>query len=159
MSADTTTTSMWGIHAGGPRSTFLSSGVILLWSDVGDVHGIGHDRDELKRRLSLAHPDAKAGALPVHAGVLLLFAYGPDVGDVVVHPERASRTVSIGRIDSDYFFEEPDHHCRHVTWLLRRYPRDKLSDVARKEVSSRRAFFALHRSIDKFLALVPAGKP
>ncbi len=49
MSADTTTTSMWGIHAGGPRSTFLSSGVILLWSDVGDVHGIGSDRDELKR--------------------------------------------------------------------------------------------------------------
>lgn len=91
------------------------------------------------------------------AGVMLRFASVAEVGDVLVHPERATSTVSVGRIASDYYFEEPDRHCRRVTWLVTRYPRRELSDIARKEVSARTAFFAVRRSADEFLALLPRG--
>ena len=149
-------TAMWGIHADAPRSAFLATGVIVLErGGIGDLHAIGEDRDAFRRRLGASHPDAKAEAVSVWASALMRFGFAAGVGDVVVHPERASGSISVGRIDSDYYFEEPDRHCRRVAWLVRRFPRADLSDVARREVSARAAFFAVRHSADEIYALLP----
>ena len=84
---------VWGIHAGGPQSPFVASGVIELDRvGVGDLHAIGEDRAAIKRRLAGSFPDARPGTIAAWAGVLLRFAYGPHVGDLVVHPERPMLT-------------------------------------------------------------------
>lgn len=148
-------TQVWGIHAAGGRSPFLASGVLELdRPGVGDLRDIGEDRDAIKSLLSGSYPDAKPGTIAAWAGVLLRFAYGPALGDVVVHPERASQSVSIGRIVSGYQFAEPDLHRREVRWLVRRAPRARFSDAARQEISARVAFFSVRESTTEFLDLL-----
>jgi len=120
---------------------------------VGNLQAIGDDRAAVKRRLALSYPDERPGTIAAWAGVLLRFAYGSELGDFVVHPERATQTVSIGRIIGDYRFTEPGLHQRDVTWLIRRRSRAQLSDGARKDLSARVAFFAVRGSADEFLAL------
>lgn len=150
----TETTGVWGIHAGGPRSRFLDLGVIELdRPGVGDLHGIGEDREAVKRRLTASYPDEKPGTIAAWAGVLLRFAYGPALGDLVVHPERATQSISIGRVATDYVFVEPGLHRREVQWLIRRLPRARFSDLARGEMSARVAFFSVRKSASEFTAL------
>lgn len=145
----------WGIHAAGAQSPFVASGVIELdRPGVGDLRAIGEDREAIKRRLSHSYRDATPGTIAAWAGVLLRFAYGPALGDIVVHPERATQSVSIGRIVSDYQFAEPGLHRRQVRWLVRRLPRARLSDTARQEISARVAFFSLRESAAEFLDLL-----
>jgi predicted Mrr-cat superfamily restriction endonuclease len=141
---------VWGIHAGGPRSPFLHSGVVVLErGGIRDLRQLGEDREAIKRELTGSYPKAKAGTVAAWAGVLLRFAFEPAVGDLVAHPERESNTVSIGRIESEYFWDAPDRHCRRVHWLARRVPRKELSEGARKELSARVAFFAIRHHADE----------
>jgi predicted Mrr-cat superfamily restriction endonuclease len=134
---------------------FLGSGAIELdRPGVGDLRAIGEDRDAIKRRLAASYPDEKPGTIAAWAGVLLRFAYGPDVLDLVVHPERATQSVSIGRIVTGYDFVEPGLHRREVQWLVRRHPRAQFSDLARGEMSARVAFFSLRKSAGEFIALL-----
>src|SRR5688500_6210938 len=149
----------WGIHAGGPRSPFLISGVVVLErAGIRDLRLVGEDRAAVKQELTASYPAAKAGTVAAWAGVLLRFAFEPQVGDLLAHPERATTGVSIGRVDSDYYWEAPDRHCRRVTWLVRRMPRRRLSEGAAKELSARVAFFAVRRHADELAQLATPGQ-
>lgn len=67
---------MWGIHNDQPQLDFVGDGVISLgWDEVSDVRDLGNDKEVLKTRLSELYPEAKPGAIPVWAGVLLRFAF------------------------------------------------------------------------------------
>lgn len=110
---------------------------------VRDLRLIGDDREAIKRELGASYPYAKSGTVAAWAGVLLRFAFEPMVGDLLAHPERQTNSVSIGRIESEYFWEAPDQHCRRVEWLARRVPRREFSESARKELSARVAFFVV----------------
>jgi predicted Mrr-cat superfamily restriction endonuclease len=146
-------TAVWGIHAGGPRSPFLDTGVVVLErSGIRDLRLIGDDRDAIKAELTRSQPHAKPGTIAAWAGVLLRFAFEPAVGDVLAHPERATSSVSIGRIESDYYWEAPDRHCRRVRWLAFRVLRAEFSDDARQELSARVAFFAVRANADEIIA-------
>jgi predicted Mrr-cat superfamily restriction endonuclease len=141
---------VWGIHAGGPRSSFLDTGVVVLErAGIRDLQLIGDDRAAIKAELTRSYPDEKPGTIAAWAGVLRRFAFEPAVGDVLAHPERATRSVSIGRVESDYYWEAPDRHCRRVRWLARRVPRSDFSDAARQELSARVAFFAVRATADE----------
>jgi predicted Mrr-cat superfamily restriction endonuclease len=142
----------WGIHAGRPRSAFLDTGVLLLErSGVRDLSEIGPDRATIKAELARSYPDAKDGTIAAWTGVLLRFAFEPQVGDLVVHPERESSTVSVGRITSAYYWEAPGRHCRQVSWsVYRRVPRRDFSDGALREISARPAFFAVRKNAAEF---------
>jgi predicted Mrr-cat superfamily restriction endonuclease len=153
-------TSVWGIHAGGPRSPFLQSGVVVPdRAGIRDLRLVGEDREATKRELTASYPDAKPGTVAAWAGVLLRFAFEPEVGDLLAHPERATQTISIGRIESDYFREAPDRHCRRVPWVARRIPRRGLSDGAHKELSARVAFFAVRNHADELAERAGGGRP
>jgi predicted Mrr-cat superfamily restriction endonuclease len=110
---------------------------------VRDLQLIGDDRAAIKAELTRSYPQEKPGTIAAWAGVLLRFGFEPAVGDLIAHPERATSSVSLGRIESDYYWEAPDRHCRRVRWLARRVPRSDFSDEARQELSARVAFFAV----------------
>lgn len=146
-------TAVWGIHAGGPCSPFLDTGVVVLErAGIRGLRLIGDDRAAIKTELAHHYPNEKPGTIAAWAGVLRRFAFEPSVGDLLAHPERATRSVSIGRIESDYYWEAPDRHCRRVRWLARRVPRADFSDDVRQELSARVAFFAVRKNPDEILA-------
>jgi predicted Mrr-cat superfamily restriction endonuclease len=126
---------------------------VLERPGIRDLHLVGENRTAVKRELTASYPEAKTGTVAAWAGVLLRFAFEPQVGDLLVHPERATTSVSIGRIASDYYWEKPDRHCRRVTWLVRRMPRERLSEGAARELSARVAFFAVRQHADELAHL------
>src|SRR4051812_43661033 len=75
------------------RGWFVSIG----WEELGDLRAIGPDRDALKLRLAATYPAAKPGAIPVWAGVLMRFMTEIEIGDLVISPNKADRTLNFGR--------------------------------------------------------------
>ena len=132
---------------------------MLERAGIRDLRIVGEDREAIKRELTASYPDAKPGTVAAWAGVLMRFSFEPEVGDLLAHPERATQTVSIGRIESDYFWEAPDRHCRRVSWVARHIPRRELSEDARKELSARVAFFAVRDRADELAERVRGGRP
>jgi predicted Mrr-cat superfamily restriction endonuclease len=71
-----------------------------------------------RRSAGASYPDREQtpdGTVVVWTTVLLRFAFGPEVGDLVVHADPKSRTVSIGRITSAYRFEASHVSCTSET--------------------------------------------
>lgn len=66
---------VWGVHMGahvGDRP--IEEGFVAIgWSELGDIRGIGTGREAFKAALTASGPEAKEGAIPVHAGVLHRF--------------------------------------------------------------------------------------
>ena len=127
--------------------------VVLERASIRDLRLVGDDRKAVKPELARSYADEKPGTIAAWAGVLRRFAYEPTVGDLIAHPERATRSVSIGRIESGYYWEAPDLHCRRVRWLARRVPRSDFSDAAQQELSARVAFFAVRATADAIARL------
>ena len=105
---------MWGIHSDRPEVDFVDAGFVAIgWMAMPDLRGVGDDRDAMKAALAAAYPDASPRALSAWAGMLLRFAFEMRPGDLVVHPDKAERTVSVGRVDGDYRFEPRAPDLRH----------------------------------------------
>jgi predicted Mrr-cat superfamily restriction endonuclease len=145
--------SLWGIH-GLVNEDFVNSGQIALERPmVGDLMLLGDDRERIKQRLRLAYPQERPGTIVAWASVLRRFAFDADEGDLVVHPNRRRRSVSVGRIKSPYRWDAnggSDRHLRLVEWLAVGIPRDRLSDEAKQAVSARVAFFEIRRAAAEF---------
>jgi len=151
---------MWGIHSDRPEVDFVDAGFVAIgWMAMPDLRGVGDDRDAMKAALAAAYPDASPRALSAWAGMLLRFAFEMRPGDLVVHPDKAERTVSVGRVDGDYRFEPraPDlRHRRDITWLATGVPRALFSKEALHEVGSSLTLFRVRRYAPEFRALLPA---
>ncbi|MDB9962518.1 hypothetical protein OAD31_03640 [Planktomarina temperata] len=61
---------VWGIHMGVHVSDRpIEGGYIAIgWPELGDLGAIETTRDAFKKRLALAYPNKKPGAIPVDAG-------------------------------------------------------------------------------------------
>lgn len=155
--------SVWGIHGRRPAFEMVRDRVIALErAGIGDLQAIGKDRGRVADRLRASYPDRKTtpdGTIRNWTTVLLRFTFEPAIGDLVVHPDPKSRTVSIGRITSGYRFEAAPRelHLRDVEWLVTGIPRDRLSDAARQDISQRPAFFGVPVAGDEFATLVENG--
>jgi restriction system protein len=125
---------------------------------MGDLRSIGDDREALKAALAEAYPDAKRRAIPVWAGILLRFAFGMRVGDLVVHPCKADSTLSFGRVAGDYRWDpeapEGNRHRRAVEWLETGVPRMLFSESARYELGSSITLFRVRRNAGELRAVV-----
>lgn len=152
---------VWGVH-GLEGVDFLREGVILLERPmVGDLVELGDDRHAIKRRLATAYPRESPRTVAAWAGVLRRFAFDPVIGDLVIHPDRAKRTVSVGAIVSGYAWDAnggADRHVRRIHWLRTGVSRDRLSSGARTAVSARVAFFSVARCADEFGLLLSRGE-
>lgn len=145
---------MWGIHNDETSLDLIEGGFVSIgWSELGDLTAGPTDRDGLKQRLIAAYPDAKPGAIPVWAGVLHRFAVETQIGDLVISPNKADRTLSFGEVASDYYFvagEEIHPNRRRVTWLRTGVPRDDFSKPALYEIGSAITLFRVKTHADEF---------
>lgn len=148
--------SVWGVHGRRPGFEMVRDRVVVLErAGIGDLHAVGEDRGRVERKLRASYPDEKDGTIRTWTTVLLRFAFGPAVGDLVVHPDPLARTVSVGRITGEYEFraQPRELHLRTAQWLLTNIPRDRLSEEARQDISQRTAFFEIRHAADEFRAL------
>ena len=148
---------MWGTHCDEPSLDFVGHGFVSLgWSRMPDVRTLGPDRETLKTVLAAAYPRAKPGAIPVWAGQFLRFGFEMEPGDLVVYPEKATRTVAIGEVAGDYEWHEGvvHPHRRAVRWLEVDVPRHAFSRGALHEIGSSLTLFRVRRNGDEFRRLV-----
>lgn len=137
---------VWGIHPL-DGTDFAAAGDLLILerTGVGDLRQYDGDRARLKAALIGSYPTTNERTVGQWAGTLLRFAVLASDGDLVLHPNPARRTLSLGRLVGEYFWrdsEPVDQHLRHVLWLRRGIARDALSAAAQKAVSGRAAFFS-----------------
>lgn len=149
---------MWGIHNDALSNELLDQGFISIgWDAIPDIRSIGNDRDLLKKALEQAYPEAKAGAIPVWAGILFRFAFEMKQGDVVIAPYRADSTLNFGIITGDYEYLEdaPIHpHRRPVKWLKTGISRGLFPQKALYEIGSALTLFRVKKNasiFDQFL--------
>lgn len=156
---------MWGIHNDALGAELVEEGFISIgWEEIPDLRTIGDDRARIKTAVQHAYPSAKAGAIPVWAGVLLRFAFEMHVGDVVVAPYRADSTLNFGVVEGPYEYhpEVKRHpHRRRVKWLQTGVARGLFPQAALWEIGSAVTLFQVkkHRDVfDTFLG-APTEEP
>lgn len=153
---------IWGIHNDQPQLGLVENNFISVgWAEVGDVRVIGEDKEALKTLIAGAYPDAKHGAIPVWAGVLLRFAYEMKPGDLVIYPYKPDSTLNFGRIEGDYTFDAAaatHPHRRQVTWLQTGIPRAQFSKSARYEIGSAVTLFKVKNHADEFHTFLAGGQ-
>jgi hypothetical protein len=93
---------MWGVQNDHPELGLIEKGFISIgWDDVGDLKALGVDKEALKQKLATSRPEAKPGATPVWAGVLLRFADEMQPGDIVIYRYKSDSTLNFGRKPED----------------------------------------------------------
>jgi restriction system protein len=146
---------LWGIHNDQPSLDLVQGGFVSIgWEELGDLRTIGPDRETLKLRLAATYPTAKPGAIPVWAGVLMRFMTELQIGDYVVSPNKADRTLNFGRISSDFYVEdsaEVHANRRRVEWLRTGIPRATFSKSALHEIGSAVTLFRVKNHAYEFL--------
>lgn len=143
---------MWGIHNDTELDLLTGGFVSIGWDLLGDLRQYD-GRDALKAALREAYPGRKPGSYPVQAGVLYSFSLEMSAGDVVVAPNKADRTVNIGIVSGDYYFEPsaPLHkHRRPVRWAKTGTSRTTFSLSALNEIGSAITLFRVRRNADEF---------
>lgn len=155
---------MWGIHMDrSVGSQPIDNGFISIgWRELGDLSAIPPDREAFKAAISTTFPDAKAGSIPVQAGVLYRFVHDLNEGDLVVYPSKADRTINLGRVTGPYQ-HRPDQmseypNCRPVQWL-RHIPREDFSQAALYEIGSFISLFRVKGHADEFLSALEGREP
>jgi restriction system protein len=152
---------IWGIHNDQPSLDLVGGCFISIgWDAIGDLRVIRPDREKLKGQFTLAYPEDKPGAIPVHAGILMRFGFEMAPGDYVISPNKVDSTLRFGRVTGDYYWDataEVHQHRRPVEWLAIDVPRQNFSKQARYEIGSAVTLFKVKTHIAEFLAAIEAG--
>ena len=152
---------MWGIHNDALGAETVDGGFISIsWDRVGDLRLIGDDRERIKEVLAANYPSAKAGAIPVWAGVLRRFAFDMNVGDIVVAPYKPDSTINFGVIEGEYEFhadisEHP--HRRRVRWKQVGVARGEFPQPALYEIGSALTLFQVRKHESVFMEFLETG--
>ncbi len=148
----------WGIHAGRngeAEPLFEKENVVAFgWKKVGDLSRL-KTREEFKQQYEQVYPQAKAGAIPIHAGIFYRFVCEMKNGDVVIFPRKLIREIWIGKVVGEYKYEpQYDYpHLRKVEWL-KKYPRTRFSQGALYEIGSAMTFFQVKSFAEEFAAAI-----
>lgn len=149
---------MWGIHNDTLGAELVEQGFVSIgWEEVPDLRQLSPDRESLKELVARTYPGIKPGAIPVHAGILLRFAFEMEPGDVVVAPYKPDRTLNFGVVDGDYHYvaDAPHHpHRRPVRWLRTGVARGLFPQAALYEIGSAITLFKVKNHADDFLAFL-----
>ena len=154
---------LWGIHNNEKSLDLIGGAFISIgWEELGDLSQIPIDREDLKHRLATTFPSAKPGAIPVWAGLLWRFIKEMQVGDYVISPRKSDRTLSFGKIDSDFYVEPGvDLHPnrRRVQWIKTGVSRDEFSKSALNEIGSALTLFRVKTHDSEFLQYFAVAEP
>ena len=139
---------IWVVRAGGDAradSIFLESSQLAInfVEAPDDASALPPSRGAFKELFGKS-ADAKPAAIPVQAGQLFRFVHEMKIGDRVIYPRRADRTLHWGEITGPYVFcgdeagEFP--HRRAVRWISK-LSRDVFSQGALYELGSTLTLF------------------
>jgi restriction system protein len=156
---------LWGIHAGktGDASQlFLKNKLVGLgWERIGDLGKVFATREAFKEVVLKAYPD-KPSAVPNNAGQLFRFIHEMKNGDWVIFPDKITRNIHIGQIESDYIYDakksESYPHQRSVKWQSKPYSRTQFSQGALHEIGSAMSFFQVKNYAEEFRAALLGEK-
>ncbi|MDC5696452.1 restriction endonuclease [Intrasporangium calvum] len=147
-------TNMWGIHNDAFGSELVEQGFISIgWEEMPDLRTIGDDRERMKASLERTYPSAKAGAIPVWAGILLRFAYTMQVGDIVVAPYRPDGTINFGVVEGPYEYHQHvkrHPHRRRVRWTRTGVSRGLFPQTVLYEIGSALTLFQVRKGVETF---------
>lgn len=153
---------LWGIHNNEKSVDLIGGGFVSIgWEELGLHAPFAMDRDALKHRIADTYPSAKPGAIPVWAGVVWRFINEVKVGDYLVSPRKADRTLSFGTVDSDFYVEPGvDLHPnrRRVKWLQTGVPRDRFSKGALNEIGSALTLFQVKTNATEFFRFLSVAQ-
>lgn len=145
---------MWGIHNDTLGAELVEQGFVSIgWEEIPDLRAIGDDRARLKDLVQQTYPLAKAGAVPVWAGVLYRFAFEVQEGDVVVAPYKPDSTLNFGEVVGPYeYHADAAHHPhrRRVRWLRTGVARGLFPQAALYEIGAAMTLFQVRRHADVF---------
>ncbi len=145
----------WGIHNDALGSELVDEGFISIgWEEMPDLRTMGDDRTLIKEVVRETYPSAKAGAIPVWAGVLRRFAFEMAEGDVVVAPYRPNGTLNFGVVAGPYEYVAGVHrhpHRRRVTWRKVGAARSLFPQSALYEIGAVVTLFRVRRHEQVFL--------
>jgi restriction system protein len=148
---------IWGVHMAREHgSDPIDKGYIAIgWWEMGDFSKIRPNRDAFKAAYVQSYPNAKAGKVPVAAGVAYRFAVEMKSGDIVIYPSKPDRMVNIGVIESGYeYVPDASNDCpnrRKVKWL-KHIARTSFSQSALNEIGSAITMFRVSSNADEFMA-------
>lgn len=154
---------VWGIHNGREEIDPVQDKAVRIgWDELCDLSALDPSRDAFKKALIKALPETGEGTVPVWAGTLYRFVHKISLGDLVVCPDRETRTLRIGRVSGpyEYWSDYPYYrHARPVEWLTVDVPRDELSLSAQNELSSLTTLFELTTGREEIERLVDDTLP
>jgi hypothetical protein len=152
---------VWGIHSDNPKVDFIGSCEVSIgWQELGDPRKVGNDREALKALLTEQYPDAKSGAIPGWAGMLIRFVYEMQIGDLVVYSGKADESFNIGKITGEYEYRDSgdgNPNVREVEWLKIGEPRAAFSGAARAPMRSSLSLFKLPATAGEFRVFLATG--
>lgn len=150
----------WGIHNDRAEIDPLSDKAVRIgWDEIGDLSLVDATRDSFRNAVAAVYPDKQASNDST-AGTLYRFVHELHEGDIVVSPNRADRTLRIGRVTGPYDHRATDmySHWRPVHWLIPRISRDEFSEAAQNELSSATTLFRLRTSRPEIEILLDRGR-
>lgn len=142
-------TTFWGIHNDRPEIDPLSDEAVRIgWDELGDLSAIAPTRDAFREAVAAAYPDDPK-SVGSSGGTLYRFVHEMQAGDIVVNPNRANRTLRIGRVSGPYEYRvTPEYrHWRPVEWLIPALSRDEFSEAAQNELSAATTLFQIRTSV------------
>lgn len=149
---------IWGIHNDRKEiDPAQDKAVRIGWDEIGDLSELEPSREAFKSAFAQARPEAGDGAIPVWAGTLYRFVHKIKVGDLIVCPDKKTRTIRIGQVSGPYEHrsEYPFYrNVRPVEWLAVDVPRDELSLSAQNEISSKTTLFEILTGSEEVEALI-----
>jgi restriction system protein len=147
---------LWGLHHDGGRDLVAEQLIAIGWPSAGDLDDLPDDREAFKDHVRWSYPDRSEAWIATAAGQLLRFRHTMQPGDLVVHPSKLDRTINIGEIASDYYFDDtvwPRYPLtRDVDWLVTGLARDRFSDTCLYELGCSLTVFKVRRHESELLA-------
>ena len=156
---------LWGIHAGrtGDASQlFLKEKLVGLgWERIKDLSKTPATREAFREIVLNAYPE-RPTAVPNNAGQLFRFIHEMKVNDWIIFPDKLTRNIRIGQINSEYIYDPKKSdsypHQRSVKWLPTLFSRTQFSQGALHEIGSAMSFFQVRNYADEFKAAITGEK-
>lgn len=149
---------IWGIHNDRKEiDPSQDKAVRIGWDELGDLSKLEASRAAFKKALSQERPEAGKGAIPVWAGTLYRFVHKIKIGDLIVCPDKKTRTIRIGQVIGPYEHREEHlfyRNARPVQWLRVDVPRDELSLPTQNEISSLTTLFEITTGSEEIERLI-----
>lgn len=137
------------------QQLFESGAIALIDAGMGNLASLESDRDMFSAKYRKSHADDTNVSVKNIAGKYFRFVHEISVGEVVLYPATAEKTVYLGIVTGEYTYNRGHSlpHQRTVTWHCR-IPTTSLSQPARYELGAARMLFQFKRHLTELHRLI-----